>query len=297
MTCVVSKPDVSDLTAAFVGLGAMGAPMAGHWALRGYLKAVWNRTPERAEAFAQEHKVMALQHLQELPSKAKILALCVSRDDDVLMVLETLLEGLTSEHLVIDFSTISPDTSKRAAKRVRGCGADFLDAPVTGGVEGASNATLAIMVGGRLESLEKIRPLLDTIATKIVHMGDVGRGQSTKAVNQVLCAGINEAVTEALAFGHHLGLDMEQVIEAISGGAAGNWFLDKRGKSMIEGRFSPGFKLALHLKDLEIVAALAQDLEITLPLTEATREHYVQLLQQGYGDEDISALYRLKRPS
>ena len=294
---MVPEPLHSELTAAFVGLGAMGAPMASHWALRGHLKAVWNRTPERAEAFAQEHKVMALQHLQDLPRKAKILGLCVSRDDDVLMVIETLLEGLTSEHLVIDFSTISPDTSKLAARMVRGSGADFLDAPVTGGVEGATHGTLAIMVGGRLGSLEKIRPLLETIAARIIHMGDVGMGQSAKAVNQVLCAGINEAVTEALAFGDHLGLDMEKVIEAIKGGAAGNWFLDKRGKSMIEGRFSPGFKLGLHLKDLEIVAAMAQDLGITLPLTETTREHYVQLLQQGYGDDDISALYRLKRPN
>ena len=294
---MVPEPLHSELTAAFVGLGAMGAPMASHWALRGHLKAVWNRTPERAEAFAQEHKVMALQHLQDLPRKAKILGLCVSRDDDVLMVIETLLEGLTSEHLVIDFSTISPDTSKLAARMVRGSGADFLDAPVTGGVEGATHGTLAIMVGGRLGSLEKIRPLLETIAAKIIHMGDVGMGQSAKAVNQVLCAGINEAVTEALAFGDHLGLDMEKVIEAIKGGAAGNWFLDKRGKSMIEGRFSPGFKLGLHLKDLEIVATMAQDLGITLPLTETTREHYVQLLQQGYGDDDISALYRLKRPN
>ena len=294
---MVPEPLHSELTAAFVGLGAMGAPMASHWALRGHLKAVWNRTPERAEAFAQEHKVMALQHLQDLPSKAKILALCVSRDDDVLMVIETLFKGLTSDHLVIDFSTISPDTSKLAARMVRGSGADFLDAPVTGGVEGATHGTLAIMVGGRLGSLEKIRPLLETIAAKIIHMGDVGMGQSAKAVNQVLCAGINEAVTEALAFGDHLGLDMEKVIEAIKGGAAGNWFLDKRGKSMIEGRFSPGFKLGLHLKDLEIVAAMAQDLGITLPLTETTRKHYVQLLQQGYGDDDISALYRLKRPN
>ena len=294
---MVPEPLHSELTAAFVGLGAMGAPMASHWALRGHLKAVWNRTPERAEAFAQEHKVMALQHLQDLPRKAKIIGLCVSRDDDVLMVIETLLEGLTSEHLVIDFSTISPDTSKLAARMVRGSGADFLDAPVTGGVEGATHGTLAIMVGGRLGSLEKIRPLLETIAARIIHMGDVGMGQSAKAVNQVLCAGINEAVTEALAFGDHLGLDMEKVIEAIKGGAAGNWFLDKRGKSMIEGRFSPGFKLGLHLKDLEIVAAMAQDLGITLPLTETTRKHYVQLLQQGYGDDDISALYRLKRPN
>ena len=254
---MVPEPLHSELTAAFVGLGAMGAPMASHWALRGYLKAVWNRTPERSEAFAQEHKVMALQHLQDLPSKAKILA----------------------------------------ARMVRGSGADFLDAPVTGGVEGATHGTLAIMVGGRLGSLEKIRPLLETIAARIIHMGDVGMGQSAKAVNQVLCAGINEAVTEALAFGDHLGLDMEKVIEAIKGGAAGNWFLDKRGKSMIEGRFSPGFKLGLHLKDLEIVAAMAQDLGITLPLTETTRKHYVQLLQQGYGDDDISALYRLKRPN
>ena len=290
-------PGVSQLAVAFIGLGAIGAPLAGHLARRGYLKAVWNRSPDRAEAFTQENNVIALKHLRDLPRAAKIIALCVSRDEDVLMVIESLLGGLSAHHLIIDFSTVSPETAQLAAKKVRACGADFLDAPVTGGVEGATQGTLTIMVGGRPASLDSIRPLLDSLATKIVHLGEVGMGQRAKAVNQVLCAGINEAVTEALAFGSHLGLAMEQVIEAISGGAAGNWFLDHRGKSMIEGRFSPGFKLALHLKDLEIVAAMAQELEITLPLSEATREHYVPLLQQGYGDDDISALYRLKRPS
>jgi 3-hydroxyisobutyrate dehydrogenase len=128
-------------------------------------------------------------------------------------------------------------------------------------------------------------------------MGEIGSGQSAKAVNQVMCAGINEAVTEALGFGVALGLDIERVIEAIRGGAAGNWFLDKRGSTMTQGQFHPGFKLALHQKDLRICLEMARKIEQPLPLTKMTSTHYETLIAEGYGSEDISSLYRLKRPT
>jgi 3-hydroxyisobutyrate dehydrogenase len=152
------------------------------------------------------------------------------------------------------------------------------------------------MVGGPDETLEKARPVLETMCSRIAHMGATGAGQATKAVNQIMCAGINEAVTEALAFAEAQGLPMEKVIEVISGGAAGNWFLNRRGPTMTRGVFAPGFKLALHYKDLKICQEMARLSGVSIPLTDTAVSDYRRLMEQGYGDEDISALYRLKKP-
>jgi truncated hemoglobin YjbI len=140
-------------------------------------------------------------------------------------------------------------------------------------------------------------PALQAMGSRILHLGPVGAGQATKAVNQILCAGINQAVTEALGFGAAQGLDLDKVIEVVASGAAGNWFLDRRGPTMIRDRFDPGFRLALHHKDLGICLAMARDLGHPLPLAERTWQDYALLMEQGHGDEDISALYRLKRPA
>jgi 3-hydroxyisobutyrate dehydrogenase len=197
--------------------------------------------------------------------------------------------------VVVDCSTVSPATARAAAHRLGEGGAEFLDAPVTGGVEGARSGRLSMMIGGSPATLAKVEPVLSTMAARIVFMGDTGAGQAAKAVNQVMCAGINQAVTEALAFGERLGLDMDRVIEAVSGGAAGNWFLDKRGPTMTRGTFAPGFKLALHHKDLAICLSMAEEMQIDLPLTAATLNDYAALMADGFGNEDISALYRRKR--
>jgi 3-hydroxyisobutyrate dehydrogenase len=274
----------------------MGAAMARNVARVGLLKAVWNRTTAKAAALASELGVNHAPSPAALASQCDVVLLCVSADRDVLAVIESLLSGLTSGQVVVDLSTVSRETAVAAASRVRAAGADFLDAPVTGGVEGARHGTLAIMAGGAAATLERVRPILAAMGQRIVPMGATGMGQSAKAVNQVLCAGINEAVTEALAFGARLGLDMDKVIEVLSGGAAGNWFLDKRGSTMTRGVFTPGFKLALHQKDLQIALAMVAELDAALPLTRMTAGHYRQLLAEGHGDEDISALYRLKRP-
>ena len=151
------------------------------------------------------------------------------------------------------------------------------------------------MVGGPIESLNQAKAVLEAMSGRIVHMGDVGAGQATKAINQIMCAGINQAVTEALAFGATQGVNLEKAIDIIRQGAAGNWFLDKRGLTMVNGVFTPGFKLALHQKDLKICLEMAEKLGVNLPITQITSREYAQLIQQGYGDEDISALYRLKR--
>jgi 3-hydroxyisobutyrate dehydrogenase len=285
------------LHAGFIGLGAMGHWMARHLADRGFLTTVWNRTDQKATAFARETNLTFATSPAELAEQVDVICLCVSADGDVMQLVQAIQPYLRPGQIVIDFSTVSRETALKACGLIRAAGADFLDAPVTGGVEGARNATLAIMVGGDTDTLERIRPLLEAVSHRIVHMGDVGMGQSAKAVNQVLCAGINQAVTEALAFGEHLGLSMEKLIQVLSGGAAGNWFLEKRGHTMTQGHFEPGFKLHLHHKDLKICQSMADQLGTQLPLTDITETHYRELMTSGYGEEDISALYRLKRPS
>ena len=284
------------LRAGWIGLGSMGAAMARNAARAGYLTHVWNRTRAVAEPLSAELGVTLAETPAELAKGVDVILLCVSADADVLAVIDQFLPALKPGQIVVDFSTVSRDTALEAARRVREKGADFLDAPVTGGMEGARQGTLAMMVGGEAATLERVRPLLESMGKRIVHMGDTGAGQSAKAVNQIMCAGINEAVTEALAFGDHLGLDLDKLIEVVSGGAAGNWFLEKRGRTMTQGSFTPGFKLGLHHKDLGICLAMAERLGMPLPLTATTRAHYERLMAEGHGDEDISALYRLKRP-
>jgi 3-hydroxyisobutyrate dehydrogenase len=285
------------MKAGMIGLGAMGTHMARNLAKKGLLAAVWNRTEINAVTLAEELGVRCAASPALLAREVDAVLTCVSTDADVLEVVHNILPDLRPGTIVVDLSTVSADTAREAARLVRGKGADFLDAPVTGGVEGARHGTLAIMAGGAAETLEKARPVLEAMGSRIVHMGDTGMGQAAKAVNQVMAAGINEAVTEALAFGAHLGLDIKKVIEVISGGAAGNWFLEKRGLSMTQGIFEPGFRLALHQKDLKICKAMADRLGIRLKVAEMALQDYAQLMEEGYGDEDISALYRSKRPA
>jgi 3-hydroxyisobutyrate dehydrogenase len=194
----------------------------------------------------------------------------------------------------VDCSTVAADTARAIDEGLRASGASFLDAPVSGGVEGARNGTLAMMVGGEAAVLERARPALAAMASRIVHMGPVGSGQATKAVNQIMGAGINQAVTEALAFGAAQGLDLARVIEVVSQGASANWFLAHRGPSMVEGRFPAGFKVALHLKDLRICKTMAEDKGVALSVIDQTLGDYQRLIDGGHGDEDISALYRIK---
>ncbi|MGD7035526.1 NAD(P)-dependent oxidoreductase [Methylotuvimicrobium buryatense] len=279
-----------------IGLGAMGAGMARNLAKAGFLTGVYNRTADKTQALANELDVAVFDTPSELAAACEVILICVSRDEDVLEMVDAVAQTIKPGAIVVDMSTISSSTAKKAAEILSEKQVQFLDAPVSGGVEGAKKGTLAMMVGGSSETLEKIRPILASMATRILHMGPVGSGQATKAVNQIMAAGINQAVTEALAFGEAQGLPMDKVIEVVSGGAAGNWFLEHRGPTMMQGTFAPGFKLALHHKDLEICRAMAENADTPIPLAEMTLLNYAQLMDQGFGNEDISALYRLKKP-
>ncbi len=276
-----------------IGLGAMGLAMARNLAKAGFLTAVYNRTAAKTAEF----KVAVFDSPEALAANVDLVLMCVSADQDVLSVVEAIALTVKPGTLVVDMSTVSSETAQKAAAILAEKQVDFLDAPVSGGVEGAKNGTLAMMVGGDVEALEKARPVLEALAARIIYMGATGSGQATKAVNQIMGAGINQAVTEALAFAQAQGLALDKVIEVISGGASGNWFLQHRGSTMTQGTFAPGFKLALHHKDLKICQSMAAQTGFSTPITDMTVSHYAQLMAEGYGDEDISALYRLKKQS
>jgi 3-hydroxyisobutyrate dehydrogenase len=282
--------------AGFIGLGAMGASMARNLAASGQLLAVWNRTASTARHFARETGVEACATLADLARQCEVVFLCVSADPDVLEVIDALLGELRARSVVVDFSTVSSETARRAGEMLARRGVAFLDSPVSGGVEGAHNGTLAMMVGGDEIVLQSVMPIMSAMGKRIVHMGPIGAGQTSKAVNQIMAAGINQAVTEALAFGEYQGLPIGRLIEVIASGAAGNWFLDHRGPAMTRNSFTPGFKLKLHHKDLLICRDMARKMSFDSRVIDATLEDYARLLEQGHGDEDISALYRLKHP-
>ncbi len=282
------------MKACMIGLGAMGIGMARNIAAAGYLTGVYNRTATKAQSLAEELNVTAFAQPEALAANADMVLMCVSADSDVLAVVERLAATIKPGSIVVDMSTVSSDTAKQAAAILAEKQVGFLDAPVSGGVEGAKNGTLAMMVGGDPDTLAKARPVLESMTRCIVHMGPTGSGQATKAVNQIMAAGINQAVTEALAFAHAQNLPMEKVIEVISGGAAGNWFLQHRGPSMTNGVFTPGFKLGLHHKDLLICQSMAKPSRVPTTLLDMTVADYERLMAAGYADEDISALYRLK---
>ena len=281
-------------SAGFIGLGAMGLPMARHLHAHGLLAAVGNRSAAKAQALAAELGVAAPGTLAQLAAQCTQIAMCVTADADVLGCVAALRPGLRKGAIVIDHSTVAPETAQRAAALLAEVGAHFLDAPVSGGVEGARNGKLSVMVGGDEAMLERARPLLECYAARITWMGSSGSGQATKAVNQVLVAGIAAAVCEGLALGAALGLAPERLLPTLAAGAAGNWFLDRRGASMLRGEFDVGFKLALLHKDLGIVQRIARGAGCDHSVIDKALVDYAQLMAQGHGDEDISALIRLK---
>jgi 3-hydroxyisobutyrate dehydrogenase len=283
------------MKATVLGLGAMGAGIAGNLYRAGHLTQAWNRSDERGRAAAQRHGFELAASAETAAAQADLVITAVSADSDLLEVVARIAPSMHAGSIVMDTSTVSIDTARQAEDRLRAHGLHFLDAPVSGGKEGAEKGTMVMMVGGDPDVLEPLRPVLEAISGKVVHMGPVGSGQATKAVNQIMCAGINQAVTEALAFGQHQGLDMEKVIDVVSRGAAGNWFVAHRGPTMTRGQFDPGFRVALHLKDLKICQAMLAADQVQLPMVEMTLVHYDRLVEAGHGDEDISALYRLKR--
>jgi len=278
----------------FIGLGAMGMPMAANLQRHGLLHGVWNRSAEKAAAFAREHGCLHAQTPAALAAECDAIVLCVSADADVMALCRRLAGSLRAGALVIDCSTVAAATAREAAALLKKNAAGFLDCPVSGGTEGAIDGTLAIMVGGEESDFQRALPVLDAMGGKIVHMGPSGAGQASKASNQIMVAGINQAVTEAMAFAKSQGLPLDGLIDLLGAGAAGCWFLSHRGPNMVKNEYPLGFKVELHLKDLAICRDMAASKGTRLPLVEMTMHHYQRLLDDGYRDEDISSLFRIK---
>ncbi len=277
-----------------IGLGAMGAHMARNLRKAGLLHAVWNRTSAKAAALAAELGTQAAESVRQIGSSCHAVVICVSADEDVLAVVQELSATMTSGGLVIDCSTVSADTARAAAGTLAARGLDFLDCPVSGGVEGARAATLAIMAGGEAAAFERAQPILRALGKTIALLGPSGAGQATKATNQILCAGVIQAVAEAMAFAKAEGLPLPQVIDTLGKGAGSSWYFVHRAPFMAEGVFPAGFRVRLHAKDLRICHSMAARHGAELPVVESTLASYAKLVEQGHGDEDISVIFRLK---
>ena len=286
---------ISGLRVGVIGLGAMGGFMARNLAAADLLAIVWNRTRSTATKLAHETNVTVAESPARLADNCNVILTCVSADQDLMDVIAQLLPAVHAGTVLIDTSTVSPGTAREISETLASVDAAFVDAPVSGGVEGARKGTLSVMAGGDSASLSRILPVLEAISATVTHMGPVGAGQATKAVNQVMIAGIAEAVCEALALGEKLNLPSKRLLSVVGAGAAGSWFLDHRGKTMLANEFDVGFKLSLLLKDLLICQTLAQELDISLPTVETAIADYRELVQLGDGDNDISGLIRLKR--
>ena len=293
--------DTNNLKIAFIGLGVMGFPMAGHLATAGYTVTVYNRTGASADRWLKTHaqeapcEVAAAATPAEAAQHADIVLLCVGNDDDVRSVatgksgaLATMRPGT----LLIDHTTASPQLARELAALAAQQGVGFLDAPVSGGQAGAENGALTVMIGGGERDYERAIPVLDTYAKKHVLMGPAGAGQLTKIVNQVCIAGVLQGLAEGVHFAQQAGLDVDQVVDVISQGAAQSWQMENRAGTMARDEFDFGFAVDWMRKDLAIALDSGRELGARLPLTALVDQFYGDVQQLGGGRWDTSSLLR-----
>lgn len=282
---------------AFIGMGTMGAPMALNLLKAGYEVIVHNRTRDR-EAPVAAAGAQRADSPQAAAATAEVIITCVSDTPDVEAVIlgeQGILSGAQPGSVVVDMSTISPTATQQIAQVLAEQNIHMIDAPVSGGSEGAQKGTLSIMVGGEAEVVERVRPVLAAMGKTITHIGPIGAGQTTKAINQIIVAGTYWAIAEGLTLGLKANLDMERVVQAVSGGAAGSWGLDNRSGNMIANEYPLGFRVRLHQKDLNIALNAARELGVTLPVTAYVEQIETGLIGRGFGDEDVSAIARSLR--
>jgi 3-hydroxyisobutyrate dehydrogenase len=270
------------------GLMALNVIKAGHDLI------VHNRTRNREEPLGAQGAKRAPSP-REAAREAEVIITCLSDTPDVEEVAlgdDGIVQGARPGTVVVDMSTISPDATRRIAQVLGTKGIRMVDAPVSGGSEGAKQGNLAIMVGGDPEDVERVLPVLKSMGTTITHVGPIGAGQLTKAINQTIIAGVYLSVAEGMALGLKAGLDMEKVIQAISTGAAGSWVLTHRSRNMIENNYPLGFRIRLHQKDLKIALETARRLGVTLPVAALVDQIETGIVARGYGEEDVSAVAR-----
>lgn len=281
----------------FVGLGTMGAAMALNLVRAGFELTVWNRTPGRASDVVAAGGVEAAS-LKELAGACDVVVMCLTDSPQVEEVLfgdGALATALAPGSIVVDCTTLSPLKALEFAARLHSQGVSAVDAPVSGGSEGAQRATLTIMVGGVDEDVTRVDPILRAMGTSINHLGPVGAGQWAKAINQVILSGVYLGVAEGVTLALAAGLDAQRIVDALIGGAADSWVLKNRSGRMIDNDYPLGFKIALHRKDLAIGLALAQGVGAHLPIATLAASYEDTLIGEGHGDDDNSALARVTR--
>ncbi len=285
---------------AFVGLGVMGYPMAGHLVAAGHDVTVYNRTQFRADAWLAEHSGRSASTPAGAADGADFVFVCVGNDDDVSSVTMQsggVLKSMSAGSVLVDHTTASAELAQELfeAAAVRQVG--FVDAPISGGQIGAENGTLTVMCGGEPEVFERARPVIEAYGKTVALLGGPGSGQRTKMVNQICIAGMVQGLAEAIDFARRSGLDVEQVVATISQGAAGSWQMANRGVTMARREFDFGFALDWMRKDLAICLAEAERIGATLPVTALVDQFYARLQRQGHGRWDTSSLIELLRNS
>ena len=280
------------LKTAFLGLGVMGYPMARHLHEKGYDLAVWNRTRAKAESFAREIGGLPADDPAAAVRDRDVVFLCLGDDPDVRAVVEALEGALKPGAILVDHTTASPGLAREFAQRLAQRDAEFVDAPVSGGQAGAENGRLAIMCGGGAEAIEKARAPMSAYGARIVHIGPAGHGQLAKSVNQICIAGILQGLAEGVHFAETAGLDIERVLEAISGGAAQSWQMDNRARTMARDVFDFGFAVDWMRKDLRIALEEARANGARLPVAALVDQFYSDVQCQGGGRLDTSSLVK-----
>lgn len=286
---------MSNQTIAFLGLGVMGYPMAGHCQKAGFATSVYNRTTAKAQKWANEYQGSFAETPREAVESADVVLVCVGNDDDVRSVFygdEGLLAGLKPGAIVVDHTTTSAELAKELATAVAEKGGEFLDAPVSGGQAGAENGQLSIMVGGTQAALEKVAPVFECYGKGWQLLGPAGSGQLCKMVNQVCIAGIVQGLSEGLALAMASGLDVPTVQKVLSGGAAQSWQLDNRALTMAKDEFDFGFAIDWMVKDLGYCLDEAQSKDLNLPVATLVKGFYEELQDKGMNRCDTSVLLR-----
>ena len=284
--------------AAFIGLGNMGYPMAGHLVSAGHDVRVYNRTEAKAQQWATEHGGTACATPAEAAAGADFVALCVGADADVRAVSygdDGVLATMKSGAVLVDHTTASAELAREvgAACAEKGCG--FVDAPISGGQAGAENGVLSVMCGGDQDHFDTALPLIDAYSSAVTLVGPVGSGQLTKMCNQILCAGAIQGAAEAIAFGQKAGLDMDKVLAAVTKGAAGSWYLSNRGETMVNDQFDFGFAVDWMAKDLGLVQQEAGAIGAETPLTELVNSYLAATQEAGENRLDATAIVRRYR--
>jgi len=277
---------------AFLGLGVMGYPMAGHLARRGYDVTVYNRTTAKAKKWANEYDGRALETPDQAVDGAEIVFSCLGDDPDVAAVVERAAASLGDGAIFVDHTTASPALARRLHDELSELGVGFVDAPVSGGQAGAENGKLAIMCGGDGAHVELVRPVMEAYGARIVHVGQAGSGQLCKAVNQICIAGLLQGLSEGVHFAARAGLDIDRVLEAISGGAAQSWQMENRAKTMAKDEFEFGFAVDWMRKDLRIALGEGREIGARLPVTALVDQFYADIQAMDGGRWDTSSLIR-----